>query len=332
MNRKALVIGATGGIGGEMARVLLARGWDVRALRRGTVNPAASVPDDQIEWVHGDAMNADSVLAAAQGVSIIFHGANPPGYKNWQGLALPMLDSTIAAARAVGARIAFPGTVYNFGPEELPLVGETAAQRPRTKKGAIRVEMERRLRESGVPTLIVRAGDFFGPQAKNNWFSQGIVRPGQHVRRLTYPAPPTVGHDWAYLPDLAQTFAELLDREADLSRFDVFHFEGHWFERGMDLPEAARRVAGASHARIWAFPWFAVYLLAPFVETFREMIEMRWLWKQPLRLDNRKLVAFLGREPHTPLDQALTETLRGMGCLGSPEGHLEGALVSPESL
>jgi hypothetical protein len=40
-----------------------------------------------------------------------------------------------------------------------------------------------------------------------------------------------------------------------------------------------------------------VYLLAPFVETFREMIEMRWLWTSPLRLDNHKLVAFLGEEP-----------------------------------
>ena len=31
----ALVLGATGGIGGEVARQLLAAGWDVRALKRG---------------------------------------------------------------------------------------------------------------------------------------------------------------------------------------------------------------------------------------------------------------------------------------------------------
>jgi hypothetical protein len=27
--------------------------------------------------------------------------------------------------------------------------------------------------------LIVRAGDFFGPRAANNWFSHGLVTPGK---------------------------------------------------------------------------------------------------------------------------------------------------------
>ena len=35
MDKTVLVLGATGGIGGEMGRQLLAAGWQVRALRRG---------------------------------------------------------------------------------------------------------------------------------------------------------------------------------------------------------------------------------------------------------------------------------------------------------
>ena len=42
---------------------------------------------------------------------------------------------------------------------------------------------------------------------------------------------------------------------------------------------------------------------------------MRYLWREPLRLDNARLVAFLGAEPHTPLDEAVRETLEGLGCL-----------------
>jgi nucleoside-diphosphate-sugar epimerase len=61
-------------------------------------------------------------------------------------------------------------------------------------------------------------------------------------------------------------------------------------------------------------------LLAPFVETFREMLEMRYLWREPLQLDSSKLVAFLGSEPHTPLDVALRETLSGLGCLPTEAG------------
>ena len=47
----------------------------------------------------------------------------------------------------------------------------------------------------------------------------------------------------------------------------------------------------------------------------RQMIEMRYLWQEPLKLDNAKLNAFLGSEPHTPIDQAIVTTLRGLGCL-----------------
>jgi nucleoside-diphosphate-sugar epimerase len=316
VERTGLVIGATGGVGGETALALLARGWKVRALHRRPEEAAKHAIDPRIEWVEGDAMDAASVIAAARGVTAIVHGANPPGYRNWKGLALPMLESTIAAARAVGARVVFPGTVYNFGPEALPRVRETAEQKPRTRKGVIRVEMEQRLRESGVPALVVRAGDYFGPRTtKNGWFGQGIARPGQPLRWLMYPGKPDVGHGWAYLPDLARTIALLLDRESELEPFAVFHFRGHWFDRGIDIAEAARRVAGAPRAPIFPFPWFAIYLLAPFVETLREMIEMRWLWKEPLELVNDKLVAFLGEEPHTPLEVALEATLRGLGSL-----------------
>jgi hypothetical protein len=55
--------------------------------------------------------------------------------------------------------------------------------------------------------------------------------------------------------------------------------------------------------------------MAPFVATLRELMEMRYLWQQPVRMANERLVAVLGREPHTPLDQAVEAALVGMGCL-----------------
>lgn len=318
MTRTALIIGATGGVGSEVARVLAQRGFQVRALHRDPPQAKQRMRSlGDIDWVKGDAMNAADVLAASTGVSLVVHAANPPGYRNWKGLALPMLDNSIAAAKAAGARLVLPGTVYNFGPDALPLVAESAPQHPQTRKGAIRVAMEQRLlraSQEGVPVLIVRAGDFFGAGAQNSWFSQALVKPGKPLRWLLYPGKRDVGHAWAYLPDLAETIAQLVEREAELGLFEVFHFQGHWFERGVEIAERTRRVAGVPGAPIWSFPWFAVYLLAPFVETCREMTEMRYLWNVPLELDNAKLLAFLGREPHTPIDEALRNTLRELGC------------------
>jgi hypothetical protein len=64
-------------------------------------------------------------------------------------------------------------------------------------------------------------------------------------------------------------------------------------------------------------------LASPFVTTFREMLEMRYLWGEPLRMDNSRLVAFLGQEPHTPLDDAVLGPLSKFSPLiGSPKRAL----------
>src|SRR3954447_7984119 len=141
INRIALVLGATGGIGGEVARLLKTRGWTVRALHRDASRLASNNTD--FAWIQGDAMQANDVIAAARGAALIVHAVNPPGYRDWDKLVLPMLDNTIAAAQAAGARILLPGTIYNYGPDAFPDLEETSAQNPITAKGAIRVEMER---------------------------------------------------------------------------------------------------------------------------------------------------------------------------------------------
>jgi nucleoside-diphosphate-sugar epimerase len=71
--------------------------------------------------------------------------------------------------------------------------------------------MERRLLaagKNGARALIVRAGDFFGPKAGNNWFSQGLVKPGESVTAISNPGRRGVGHLWSYLPDAARTIIE----------------------------------------------------------------------------------------------------------------------------
>jgi len=73
-----------------------------------------------------------------------------------------------------------------------------------------------------------------------------------------------------------------------------------------------RRVAGDPRLPIRPFPWLVIRALAPFNETFQGLVETSYLWRQPLRLDNAKLAAFLGSEPHTPLDEAVRASLPGL--------------------
>jgi nucleoside-diphosphate-sugar epimerase len=310
----ALVIGAAGGIGGETTVALIRHGWSVRGLTRRPRPPRAG-----LEWVAGDAMNGADVLRAAEGARLIVHSANPPGYRNWDTQVLPMIDHTIAAAKAVGARIVLPGTVYNFGPDAFPVLRESAAQNPITRKGAIRVELERRLRAAagaGAPALILRAGDFFGPNTTgNSYFSAAMVQPGKPVKRIIEPARRGVSHAWAYLPDLGETIARVIDRNDALGDFEMFHFAGHQLATG-EMAAAIRKETGHLHLRAWPFPWPLVAALRPVVPLFREMAEMRYLWRESISLDGGKLQSFLGDAlPATPLDEAVRATLLGLGCL-----------------
>ena len=317
-DRRALVLGATGGIGGETAAALLRRGWRVVAMVRDPSRAAAgrnagALPGAQ--WVEGDAMNAGDVRRAADGVDAIVHAVNPPGYRNWGDLVLPMIDNSIAAARAVGARVVLPGTIYNYGYDAFPDLKEDSPQHPVTEKGGIRVELERRLgqaSEDGAPALIVRFGDFFGPVPGNSWFSQGMVTPGKKLGAITYPGKKGVGHAWAYLPDAGETTAQLLDRADELEPFARFHFAGHWDADGTAMTRAIAEEVGRPDIKVKGVPWPLLRVAGLFQQTPRELHKMRYLWNTAARLDNAKLVAFLGEEPHTPLREAVAATLNAL--------------------
>tara|TARA_R110002020_G_scaffold16307_19_gene57721 strand:+ start:11238 stop:12290 length:1053 start_codon:yes stop_codon:yes gene_type:complete len=319
--RVALVLGATGGIGGAVAAKLLGKGYTVRAMHRKATDRAISRPD--YEWLSGDAMNRDDVMRAAAGAELIVHAVNPPGYRNWGTLVLPMIDNTIAAAKAVGAKILMPGTIYNYAPEAFAGITEDSPQNPATVKGRIRVALEQRLEaaaSSGTQVIIVRAGDFFGPGAGNNWFAQAVIKPGGPLKAITNPADPGVGHQWAYLPDVAETMVRLVARADELQPFARFHMEGFWDADGRQMGEAICRVTGRAGLPIKRFAWWMLYLARPFVPVCGELIEMRYLWRTALHMRNDKLVAFLGAEPRTPIDEAVRLTLQSLGCLAEQTG------------
>lgn len=259
--RQVLVLGATGGIGGETVRALARHGWHVAAFARKPPHKAPAADEGgRITWIAGDAMNAGDVRRAAEGASVIVHAVNPAGYRRWGELVLPMIDNTIAAAGEVGARIVLPGNIYNYGHDAFPLVAEDAPQNPVSAKGSIRVALERRLQaasRSGTPALIVRFGDFFGPASGSDWFSQGLVKPGRRLGAVTWPGEPGVGHTWAYLPDAAEILARLLDRMDELAPFERFHAEGHWDADGTRMLQTIASALGRPGLPTRRLPWGA---------------------------------------------------------------------------
>ena len=110
--------------------------------------------------------------------------------------------------------------------------------------------------------------------------------------------------------DVAATMMQLLARDAELDAFATFHMDGHWDADGTAMIDAIRRAVGRPDLPARRLPWWLIALASPVVPFCRELNEVRYFWQHPMRLDNSRLKRFLGQEPHTPLDEAVRETLK----------------------
>jgi dihydroflavonol-4-reductase len=74
MTKTVLVLGATGFIGGHIARAAVEQGWEVRGLRRqpGALGHLGPAP---VRWYEGDLEQPASLLPALAGVELLFHAA-----------------------------------------------------------------------------------------------------------------------------------------------------------------------------------------------------------------------------------------------------------------
>jgi dihydroflavonol-4-reductase len=73
-NVHCCILGATGFIGGQIARAALAGGLQVRGMRR---RPSATgaIDDLDVEWVTGDLADPASLVTAMRGCPLVFHAA-----------------------------------------------------------------------------------------------------------------------------------------------------------------------------------------------------------------------------------------------------------------
>jgi dihydroflavonol-4-reductase len=126
---RVLVLGATGFIGGQIARALLERGYAVRALRRSSSSTLA-INELPIEFAYGDLRDRSALLAAMRGVEAVFHAAgyyphNSLAPRRALRLASSGMRSVLECARVADVgRIVYTSSLSTIGP---PGAGRTLA-------------------------------------------------------------------------------------------------------------------------------------------------------------------------------------------------------------
>ncbi|MGM0585655.1 MAG: NAD(P)H-binding protein [Pseudomonadota bacterium] len=299
MTQTVLILGARGRFGRHACAAFAEAGWHVRALARG----ATALPQAH-ETVAADITDAEALTRAARGADVILHAVNPP-YPAWSRELPRQTAAVLAAAKGSGATVLIPGNVYPYGSAMPEVLTEATRFAPDTRKGRLRAEMEAAFRDAaadGVRTILLRAGDFLDTEIAGNWFDSHMTAKLDRGEMM-YPGPLDRVHAWASLPDATRAAAALAGRRAELPPFFSAGFEGHSVT-GAELVAAVERAAGRK-LRLRSMPWTAVRLMAPFWPMGREVLEMRYLWDTPHRIDGAELREVLPDPRLTPLDEAV---------------------------
>jgi nucleoside-diphosphate-sugar epimerase len=294
-----VVLGAGRGIGREITRQLVADGREVRAVTR-----SGGVPDGAKD-VRADLMDRASTIEAVQGASVIHMAANVP-YTSWVEMLPTMVDNTIAAAEAVGAKIVYADNLYAYGPVSGPITAATP-ERPVGPKEKLRSELGKRLRQASVPVTTCRSSDYYGPGGIGSLPGELAIKPMALGKGAMWFWPLDLPHTFAYLADTAKAQIVLGDDErADGKLWLTPAAETLTVREFIAL---TGRVLGNERKPL-RLPAVAVTIGSLFDKRLRGSDEMNHQRTAPWVVDHSAFDATFGPLPVTPHEQAIEETAR----------------------
>lgn len=323
---KVFVTGATGFIGGGVARALRDRGDEVVALVR-TPAKAQELSARGVTLVQGDLSDVAAIEKGMQGADAVIHGAaiyevgipagerprmdeaNVRGTENVLGAALRLKIPRALYISTVGVFGNTRGQVYDEGG---PLGDGTTSWYERTKVEAHRVAM--RLREQGLPLVIVQPGGVYGPGDHSQLGN--IVH--QFVNgKLPAMAFPDLGINFVHRDDVVAGILLALDK----GRSGDAYILGGEIATAQKFVETLAHITGRKPPRI-TMPTVILKMSAPlgplfapklgFPPNLRELISASDGVTYWARHD--KAVRELGYAPR-PLEQGLRDTLQAEGLL-----------------
>jgi dihydroflavonol-4-reductase len=218
-DQRVLVTGATGAIGGEIARMLVAQGTAVRALSRG--NSDRSFLGDSVKWFEGDVRDARQVRRAVEGCDTTYHCAGfvgPLHYRlgDFEDINVTGTRNVIEAAIQTGvSRVVHTSSIAAIGgksgevADETTIDGDLMEGYPQSKRKSEELALAATSR--GIEVVSVNPAVVYGPRER--YFSRLI---SMHVRgRLKFTAYGERMIPLTYLGDVAS--AHILAMESGVS-------------------------------------------------------------------------------------------------------------------
>ncbi len=248
---KALVLGATGQLGANLVRALVAQGDEVRALLRPSSN-SRTLEGIPLERINGDLGDAESLARACDGIQVVHHCATyyPPHTVPVDVARSQALRETAnvldAVRRASVQRLIFVSTLTTIGPSKEPtrLADETCpfstayTNNPYLMAKAAMEEAALAAAKEGVPVIVVNPTNFFGPYDSKPTSGTLIL---MIAKRLM---PGYIQGDVNVI-DVRDVAVGMI-RAAERGRIGERYILGNWNTTQKELNELIARVVGVS--------------------------------------------------------------------------------------
>lgn len=297
-----VVIGAGGGAGSAVVRILAAQGRRVRAVGR---HPLSGLPEG-VESRIGDISQPAQAVEICRDASVVYLCANVP-YHQWTRDFPPIINGALTGTRAADARLIFSDNLYMYAPTTEPISEQTPLA-PLTRKGKFRLQLAEQLLSAHARgkarVIIARTSDFYGPRANSSEgerFIRALLagKPLQWLGNLDVPRALT------YLDDMARGLVTLAEHDEALGQ--VWHIPSGEPITGRQFITLACEEAGRP-VKIMRVTRQMLWLAGLTSPTIRETVEMYYQFDRPFMLDGNKFRAAFGGNS-TPHREALRKTI-----------------------
>jgi nucleoside-diphosphate-sugar epimerase len=306
---KLALWGAAGAVGRSIADALRARDEGYRAVGRDVERLKKTFGGDaKAEIVGWNPDDLASVRGAARGVETLIYLVGVP-YNHFE-LHPHVMQKTLEGAIAEGVkRIVLIGTVYPYGVPQTAKVTEQHPRNPTTFKGRMRKEQEKIVFSAHAVGRIqateLRLPDFYGPGVEASFLHE-IFKAAAQGGTANVVGPIDVPHEYCFVPDVGPVVLALADKPEAYGRWWNFAGAGDATER--EIAEMAfkgtgrkpkLRVAGKTMLRVAG-------LFNPFM---KELVEMHYLQKTPVLMDDTALANLLGGLKKTPYSEGVRQSV-----------------------
>ena len=320
---KTAIIGASGAIGQTIVRTLVSRGQKVRLVGRSEHKLKAAFGNLEAEYITADVTDRNGCLEALGDAEAAVYTLGLPYTKKAFALYPIMMHTMVDAAAQSGLKkLVLITNVYPYGAPQTDRVEETHPRSAPAVKAQYRKEQEDILlaahNPSGLKTLSLRLPDFYGPDSELSLVHE-VFKAAVNCKKANLLGPIDTPHEFMYTPDVGPVAVDLLEKDEAFGT--AYNFAGPGTMSMRQFAEAVFAEAGCDKPKLVVAQGVLLRLLGVVVPLLRELVEMEYLLKTPVILDDKKLHAVLGSVHKTSYADGIKQTVAAYKQReGSPTG------------